>query len=95
MILATLLTLLQLFDGWTTYQILVKHGGREKNPVMVWLFEMVGNVYGGLLLTKAFAIVLIWVLYLNAPFYVLLVLAIAYLWVAVNNWKVLKRLRGN
>ena len=88
MILAIALTLLLIFDGWSTYRIL-KNGGRERNPVMRWLFENFG-MYESLLGTRLGAIVLVWLLALNAGawgYLVLIALTIFYVWVAVNNYK--------
>ena len=88
------LTILQVFDGWTTYKIM-RLGGRELNPVVRWIMEKIG-AYEGLLVAKSFSIALIWVLVLNpisiTP--VLLgVLGILYGFIAIQNYKVLLRMK--
>jgi hypothetical protein len=94
-LLALALTALQAFDGWTTYRIL-KAGGVERNPVMLWLMERIGT-YPALLATKMLAVALVWVIAL-APmdtrlrFLALSVLCAVYAWVAWNNWLVYRRL---
>lgn len=58
-VLAALLTALQLFDGWSTYQI-VKYGGYEKNRIVARLMGKVG-VYAALCLWKVLASACAWV----------------------------------
>ena len=101
---AIALTFLQAFDGWTTYQIL-KNGGRELNPIVKFLMDKLGR-YPGLLVLKAAAAALAWVVALVpiadvkspdvmspdvARLVALGVMAAFYSWAAVNNWRVLQR----
>lgn len=97
-VLAGLLTLLQAFDGWTTYQI-VKRGGREQNDLVVEVIAWIG-LYPALLVLKLGAAVLAWVLVVlpvvdqsTAAIRVTLLamLTIWYVWVAWHNWKVYRR----
>lgn len=90
-LLAIFLTLLQLFDGWTTYRIL-KLGGYEQNALLRKVIERIG-AYPALAGAKAIAIVLIWVLAWFKADIALVALAVAYIWIAANNWRVLVRLR--
>lgn len=93
--LAILLTLLQAFDGWTTYKI-IRRGGYEKNDLIAETIEKIG-LYPTLLIFKAGAVAVQWFLAiaptvdtLTEGIRVLAMLALfAYCgWVAVNNWKV-------
>lgn len=87
MILAILLTILQIFDGWTTYKI-IKRGGKELNPIVRSLIERLG-LYQGLLVAKGFAVALGWVLVLfSAPAWTVVLVLIACLAVAWRNWRV-------
>ena len=95
--LAVALTLLQIFDGWTTYQI-VKRGGVEKNSLVGSLIDDIG-LYPALLLLKAVAAGLCWLLALmpgdftqGVRLALLVALATFYLWVAFNNWNVYRNL---
>jgi hypothetical protein len=91
--LAIVLTLLQVFDGWATYQIIKNHG-KEQNPVVKILIERLG-LYKALLISKGFAVALGWLLvFLNAPVWTLGLLVAFYSFVAFNNWNVLEKLRG-
>jgi hypothetical protein len=91
--LAIVLTLLQVFDGWATYQIIKNHG-KEQNPVVKILIERLG-LYKALLISKGFAVALGWLLvFLNAPVWTLGLLVAFYSVVAFNNWNVLEKLRG-
>ena len=96
-VLAALLTLLQLFDGWTTYEIL-KRGGVERNPVIHWLMKLLGT-YEALVLFKGLAIALVWALvFIPIPKDVTVILLIGltmlYIWAVVGNWKVLQEMKG-
>ena len=87
---AILLTLLQVFDGWTTYKIL-RLGGRDLNPVVRWIMEKIGE-YEGLVVIKTFGIVLVWVIALNSINITPVLLAglgIFYGLVTMHNYKVL------
>lgn len=87
--LAILLTLLQAFDGWTTYKI-IRRGGSEANPLVAKAISILG-LYPALVLLKAGAAALVWILVLfptNLSAIALPVLTIVYLLVAWHNWKV-------
>ena len=93
--IAIALSLLQAFDGWTTYQI-HKRGGSDKNPVVRWLIGKLG-LYPALVLLKACAAGLVWLLVLlpvvdgvtSGMRLALLAIATSwYVWVAWNNWSV-------
>lgn len=95
--LAILLTVLQVWDGWTTYRIL-KRGGREKNRLMREFMERFG-IYPTLLAAKGGAALLVWVLVLlptvdrlteTLQWIGLVSLGTFYVWVAWNNWKELR-----
>jgi hypothetical protein len=91
-VLAVLLTALQVFDGWVTY-LIIRNGGGEANPVVEWLITKLG-LYPALLLLKGIAVILVWVLVLLPGKFNLLgliVLSIFYLWVAFHNWKVYQK----
>jgi hypothetical protein len=92
-ILALVLTLLQVVDGWATYQIIKNHG-KEMNPLIRKLIEKLG-LYKALVIAKGFAVALGWILvFLNAPVWTLGLLVAFYAVVAANNWGVLEKLRG-
>ena len=97
-ILAVLLTILQAFDGWTTYKI-VQRGGFEKNDLVAKLIERIG-LYPALVLVKGGAAALGWLLVIapvvdefTATLRASLVigLAVLYGWVAWHNWNVLRK----
>ena len=89
-VIAAALTVLQVFDGWTTYKIL-RLGGLELNPVVKWLMERIGE-YEALVVFKAAAILLVWVIALN-PISITPVLlgalGVFYGLVTMHNYKVL------
>ena len=93
--LAILLTVLQVVDGWLTYQI-VKHGGSESNPLITEIIERIG-MYQALLVVKAGAAGLVWLLVFlptgneTWQWIALSVLSAAYLWVAWHNLSVYRR----
>ena len=93
-VIAAALTVLQVFDGWTTYTIL-KWGGVELNVVVRWFMDKLG-VYPALVVSKTAAIALVWVIALNpidiTPF-LLTALALFYGFVAARNYGVLSRMK--
>lgn len=100
LLLAAALTLLQAFDGWTTYQI-HKAGGFEKNSLVREVIAKIG-LYPALLLFKVGAAVLCWVLVLlpvvdqltaTIRLTLLVMLALWYGWVAWHNWMVYRKQR--
>ena len=96
-VLAALLTVLQLFDGWTTYQAL-KLGATERNPVVAEIMDTLGT-YPALVLIKGSAAALAWWLALmegsvDARAAILVLLTMAYVWVSVGNWQALQTVKG-
>ena len=96
-VLAALLTLLQLVDGWTTYQAL-KLGGKEANPIVAEIMDTLG-VYPTLVIIKVGAAAAGWAFALmdgdidvRAAFLVLLMALM--IWFAVANWQELQKLKG-
>ncbi len=74
---------LQLFDAITTSEV-IKAGGRELNPVLRWVFGRVGTV-NGLATIKLALLALVLAVLPWLPFWVLLVLCVAYAGVVVWN----------
>jgi hypothetical protein len=88
-LLAILLSLLQVADAVTTYKIL-NNGGRELNPVMDWLFKRFGML--NVLVIKVIAISLGGVyLYLTYP---LVLIPLCLLYVAVVGWNTYQIYKG-
>lgn len=93
------LAILQIPDTYTTYVIVHRQGGRERNPVMRWLIRQLG-VLPGLIAGKALAVSLAgYALYAGVPllpywgFFVVLGLLAAliglYAWVVYNNYQII------
>jgi len=87
--------LLQALDGWTTYRIISRGVGYERNPVIQWLIDRLG-LYGGLFAGKGAVAALV---ALGAPLgwwdgeielYLLFGLAGLYSFVVVNNYRILR-----
>lgn len=109
-LIAAALTGLQLFDGWSTYKILGYPTGGERNKLMRRIIAFLARYmserkaeYTALLLTKGGAAGLAWVLALvpiahqaseEIRLGLLVALAVLYGWIAVNNWRIYRRLRG-
>ena len=96
-VLAALLTALQFWDGWTTYQAL-KLGATERNPIVSELMDTFGT-YPALVLLKVGAAGLAWWIALvegnvDTRAAILVLLMALYLWVAVGNWQALQKLKG-
>lgn len=93
--LAIVLTLLQLFDGWTTYRVL-KLGGSEQNALVKWAIAKWG-AYEALLVLKGGAIALVWILAaFTGPVaqFLMIALAVFYAIIAAHNYNALCKLRG-
>lgn len=79
---------LQLLDVWTTNRV-IAGGGRESNPVLIWVMLRLGRRWWIFKLGVAAAFIAI--LYLVGPqplsWAVLAVLLAAYLWVVRHNWR--------
>lgn len=77
------IALLQAADAYLTTHIL-KHGGRELNPAMDWIFDRIG-VVPGLIITKALFVVVLIAIMPYAPLYVYVGIALAYTGLVANN----------
>ena len=86
-LLLTLFALLQLCDFYTTYAIIKSGKGHEANPILAKLFDKIGYVQG-LTIAKLLAIVVGF--FLLPYWYILAILDALYIWVVINNYKVLK-----
>ena len=96
-VLAALLTLLQVWDGYSTYQIL-KRGGTERNPIVAEIMDMLG-VYPGLLVVKCAAAGIAWAIALmdgsvDARAAILVLLTALYVWIAMGNWQAWQEQKG-
>lgn len=90
------LTVLQLYDGWTTYQIVEKFGGVETNRLILRIEEKVGSLAGALVITKGLAIVLVWALLAFSGTLrdaALFLVTLVYVWVCYNNYRVYRKLK--
>jgi len=108
--LALFLTLLQAVDGWTTYKVLRYPSGYEKNKLIRLLIAFLQRYvserkaeYAALLLAKGGAAALAWLLALmpiphpageDIRLGLLLALAVLYIVIAVRNYNLLCKLRG-
>lgn len=83
-----LLIVLQLADVLTTWYV-IRAGGREANPIMVWLIDRIG-------FWPAFGVMkaaVIWLAWLTVETPVPLLLSVLYLVVVINNLRVYRRLK--
>ena len=81
---------LQIFDGWTTWQVL-KHGGVEKNPLVRALIDALGKT-PGLVVVKVIGALLGLYMAYSGQVEALAVLTAVYFGVVVWNLKVLLKL---
>jgi hypothetical protein len=79
---------LQAVDFYTTYRGIKSSKLRELNPVVIWLMARLGTT-AGLALAKIIGIALCFVLYSILPM-LLVPLNIFYIYVAYNNFKLLR-----
>lgn len=90
-ILLVIFIILQLADLYTTYTIIKTGKGYEANPLLAWIFDRIGYVYG-LLIFKGLAIAIgLYVIQFWNGYYVLAPLVALYTWVVYNNYKVLNK----
>lgn len=84
---------LQLADAGTTLAVL-RSGGREANPAMRWVFGLIGAA-PALALVKL-ALIALCVVLVDRPFapQVIAALSALYVYVVINNLRVLKDLRS-
>ena len=90
---AGLVILLQVFDGWVTWQIL-KRGGTELNPLLVWLMTKV-NAEKALVLSKSVGVIGALALMLiggDLALVGLVLLTVFYGWVAYRNYGVYRKM---
>ena len=80
-----LFMLLQIADIWTTDKALAL-GKREANPLLNWLFQRFDHI-GVMVVMKVAAAWLLW--YADIYFVTAGVCAL-YVWVVINNWKVIE-----
>jgi len=80
-----LFVLLQIGDVWTTLTAL-KMGAREVNPLLAKLFLRFDPL-GVMVVTKVFAT---WALWYADMWMITMALCAFYLWVVLNNWKVIR-----
>jgi len=86
-ILFALFALLQCIDLYTTYTILKSGKGHEANPILAWVFSKIGYPTG-LAIFKLLCVIIGF--FLMPYWYALAILNALYVWVAYNNYKVLK-----
>jgi len=90
--LALILTALQVWDGWSSYQI-IHNGGFEMNPFMRWLMTTIG-LEEALVAAKAVVVALTWFIATSGVAFAditLIALIIIYAIVGINNWQVMHR----
>jgi hypothetical protein len=85
LIFLALFILLQIGDVWTTLTAL-KMGAREINPFLAKLFQYFDPL-GVMVVTKVFAV---WALWYADMWAITMTLCAFYLWVVLNNWKVIQ-----
>jgi len=83
-----LFILLQIGDVWTTLTAL-KMGAREANPILAKLFAYCDPL-GVMVVTKVLAA---WLLWYADLWMATMALCVLYLWVILNNWEVIQRLK--
>ena len=82
--------LLNIADGWTTYQVL-RFGGRELNPVLAKLMSKLG-VYWTLVAVKVGIVLLVWWASLHGMDYRLLAaIDIGYTVLVASNYRQLRK----
>ena len=92
-ILTVIFILLQVFDGWTTYQCLTQGKGKEGNKVVAWLIAKLGIAETLAVMKTLISAVVAYVsVFFPSQLWMiaLAVLGLGYSWVAWNNWKRLK-----
>lgn len=78
------LVILNVVDGFMTYNALEHRGKRKLNPIMRWVFDKL-SIRFGVVLAKGGAVLAVCVIPLH--FYVLLGLTIWYVGITINNIK--------
>lgn len=89
MILYAIFVVTQFLDAYTTHRAL-KEGHIEANPVMRYLFEKF-TVIGGLIVAKLAGMSAGYVAYIDNLDWALLIMIAIYVWVVINNFKILRR----
>lgn len=77
--------LLQIADVWTTLRAL-ELGAREMNPLLNWMFKHVDPL-AAMVLVK---VVGLWALWYVNSYLLTMACCVVYLWVVLNNWKVIR-----
>lgn len=90
-LLAILLTVLNIFDFYSTYKIL-RAGGNELNPIMNFLIQKLGLVWA-LAISKLIVLVCISILVWFKMVYLLIVLICLYTYIAVHNFREMKKIK--
>ena len=80
-----LFMLLQIADIWTTDKALAM-GKREANPLLNWLFQRFDPV-GTMVVMKVAAT---WLLWYADMYLITMAMCALYVWVVINNWKVIQ-----
>lgn len=93
--LIVLLIVLNGFDAYTTIKVTSEGKGKEANPIMRFLIDKLG-VYAALIGTKV--LVIGWMIWhintyniYGASIYSMIAINLLYLYVVINNFKVLNR----
>ena len=81
---------LQVFDGWTTHEI-IRRGGYERNPLVRMAMETLG-VIPALMLYKALGCIAGWLVYSTGTLWAMWIIVIFMVGIVVNNEMVIRRL---
>lgn len=88
--LLALCIILQVLDGYTTWKAISSKVGVENNKVMAYIFEHIGLI-PGILITKAIFIgLMVYLVSFSFMIYIYGIISLAYIWVIINNIKVIK-----
>ena len=77
--------ILQGLDMYTT-MVALQQGGREANPVLAWLFKHFPPLWTMAVVKAVGVAALVWV----GSFYLNVIACALYVWVVINNWKVIR-----
>jgi len=80
-----LFALLNVADVWTTLKAL-EMGKREANPLLNWLFQRLDPI--GVMVSMKVAAT--WLLWYADIYFVTAACCALYVWVVINNWKVIE-----
>lgn len=85
LVFLALFALLNVADVWTTLKAL-KMGKREANPLLNWLFQRLDPI--GVMVSMKVAAT--WLLWYADIYFVTAACCALYVWVVINNWKVIE-----